>query len=193
MLPLPVGGQAGLLQADPNQMPFEAMKHKEQQMVALGAKLVEVKLVQKTATEANYDHAGEVSVLSTCAQNVFLGYKAALEFAGQFVGAETTSIEYELTEPLNLQPFTADQMTALMGLKVAGLIDFEEARFYLKKSGLAYKDDDEVKENVAADGFDMLPPPALPGQPPVPPKPAAPPKPGANPPPPAPKPKPAAK
>lgn len=173
MIPLPVGGAAGLLQADPNPMPFEAMKHKELQMVALGAKLVEQTEVQRTATEANMDHAGEVSTLSSCAQNVFLGYKTALGFAGEFVGAETTNIEYELAEPLNLVAVTPEQATAIMGLNLAGLIDFEEARWQLKRAGWAWKDDEEVKANNDAGNFDNKPPPTDKTQPPNPAQPPA--------------------
>lgn len=155
ILPLPEGGSAGLLQADPNTMPFEAMKHKELQMMALGAKLVEQKEVQQTATEASMNHASEVSTLTSCAQNVFLGYKRALEFAGQFVDAETAKITYELSEPLAIQIITPEQASAIMALWMGGAIDFEETRQLLRKSGWAWKDDEEIEENNAAKQFDL--------------------------------------
>lgn len=181
MIPLPVGAQAGLLQAEPNSMPFEAMKHKELQMVALGAKLVEQKEVQRTATEAGMDHAGEVSTLSSCAVNVFLAYKTALGFAGEFVGAETTNIEFELGEPLNLVGIDAQKATAIMALLNGRLIDFEEARWQLKKAGWAWKDDKEVQDNTAAGEFDTIVPPVKPGAKPSPSQPPNPAQPPANP------------
>ena len=73
-LPLPRDAQAGLLQADPNNMPFEAMKQKESQAKALGSKLVEDRSVQRTLGEANIDNDTENSILSLLsnAENLFL-------------------------------------------------------------------------------------------------------------------------
>ncbi len=159
IIPLPVGGAAGLLQATPNSMPFEAMEHKEKQMVALGAKLVEQKEVQQTATEANLNNASEVSTLTAAATNVFLAYKAAFDFCGQFVGADTAAIDFDLTEPLSQAAVTPEQATAIMAAWQGNLIDFEEARWQLKKSGWAWKEDDEVRANNEAEGFNQPPEP----------------------------------
>lgn len=158
ILPLPQGGSAGLLQADPNNLPKEAMEHKERQMLALGAKLVQPKDVQRTATEATMDNAAEVSVLSACANNVFQAYKLALTLAGQFVGTDTAKLEYTLAEPLNLVAISSDQVMAIVSLLQGELIDFEEARTQLRKGGIAYKDDKEVHDNIGAGNFDNLPP-----------------------------------
>ena len=148
-----------MLQAEPNILPFEAMKHKELQMVALGAKLVEQKEVQQTATEAGMNHASEVSTLVSAATNVFLAYRAALTFCGLFVGSEKAEIEFELSEPLTRDLVTPEEATSLMGLWMGGLIDFEEARATLKKSGIAYKDDEEVKEVSGNEGLPPAPEP----------------------------------
>lgn len=162
VIPLPQGGQAGLLQANANTLPFEAMKHKELQMVALGAKLVEQKQVQQTATEAGINHASEVSVLTSCATNVFLAYKAALTFCGLFVGTETASVEFNLSEPLTRDVITPEQANAITAMWQGGLIDFEEARGVLKKAGIAWKDDKEVRTEVENDG--LRPPPPVTGE-----------------------------
>jgi hypothetical protein len=154
---LPQGGSAMLLQVSPNTMTKEAMEHKERMMVALGAKLVEQKEVQRTATEASMEHAGEVSTLTSCAANVFAAYKKAFTFAGIFAGATNAEIDYDLSEPLALTPLAADQANALIALFQGQLIDFEEARFNLKKSGVAWKDDQEVRDNNAAEGFNQPP------------------------------------
>lgn len=153
VIPLPVGGAAGLLQANPNTMPFEGMEHKERQMVALGAKLVEQSTVQRTATEAGMDHSSEVSTLVSAANNVFLAYRQALAFCGLFVGAKDAKIEFDLSEPLTREVVTPEQATAIMGMWLGGLIDFEEARTALKKSGVAYKKDEEVLQANTDDGL----------------------------------------
>lgn len=88
-VPLPVNASAGLLQADPNTLPFEAMQHKERQMVALGAKLVEQASVQRTATEAGLEHSDETSTLSASADNVSDAFTFALKWCGIFLGIQT--------------------------------------------------------------------------------------------------------
>lgn len=173
VIPLPANGSAGLLQASPNTLPFEAMKHKEMQMIALGAKLVEQTAIQQTATEAEIHHASEVSTLTSAATNVFLAYKLALALAGKFVG-ENGTIEFELTEPLTTMKLDGPQATALMAIWMGGLIDFEEARWQLMKAGIAWKDDAQVQAANAAD--QLRQPPAVdangnpipPGNPPPP-------------------------
>lgn len=154
---LPPNGAAGMLQVSPNTMPKEAMESKERLMVALGAKLVEQKQVQRTATEASMEQASETSILTTCANNVFAAFTRALKFAGVFVGDTTSEVSYDLSEPLVLADFAPDKANAILALIQGGLIDFEEARFNLKKSGIAWKDDNEVKDNVLADGFGTPP------------------------------------
>lgn len=153
IIPLPAGGQAGLLQAMPNTMPKEAMEAKEKQMVALGAKLVEARDVQRTATEAGLDHASETSILTTAAANVFAAYRRGLAYAGAYVGSAESKVEYDLSEPLTLATLTPEQAQAVLALLQGGAIDFEEARYTLKKAGIAWKDDEEVRENNLEAGF----------------------------------------
>lgn len=181
IIPLPQGGQAGLLQANPNTLPFEAMKHKEHQMVALGAKLVETQDVQRTATEANIEHTSETSTLTAAATNVFQAYRRALSYCGDFVGAETVKIAFDLSEPLTRETITAEQATAIAAAWMQGLLDYEEARTFLKAAGWAWKEDEEVRQNNDSDNFlgDLGKPSATPTAP----------KAGPTPPPPQPKPK----
>lgn len=61
------GSTAQLLQANANMALFELMVHKEQQMVALGAKLINTSTTTKTATSTNSENATNTSVLSTIA------------------------------------------------------------------------------------------------------------------------------
>ncbi len=176
-IPLPENGACGLLQADPNTMPGEAMKHKEEQMLAIGAKLIQTDQPnQKTATEVGLQHASEVSVLTAAAMNVFSGYRAALNCALLFVGSGEAKIEYDLAEPLTEDTISADVATALVAVWTVGLIDDEEARRQLRKPGWAFKDDDVVAEATAAKGMLRPPAPPAPGKPPV--KPPAPLPPG---------------
>lgn len=94
LIPLPDGGSAGLLQMEPNSAIANEMEHKERQMIALGAKLVEQKTVQRTATEASMDDAAEMSVLGTCVRNTEAAYQWALGICCQFVGANPDAVDF---------------------------------------------------------------------------------------------------
>lgn len=147
-VPLPVGGDAGLLQAEPNTMPFEAMGHKERQMVALGAKLVEQKTVQRTATEADIENASETSTLSSAAKNVSSAFEAVLIWCAKFVGADEGSIKFDLHTDFDLSKMTPEERSQLVAEWQAGAIAFEEMRENLRRAGIAKLDDKEAKAKI---------------------------------------------
>lgn len=146
-IPLPAGGTAGLIQANPNSMPKEAMEAKERQMVALGAKLVEQRAVQRTATEALQEEAGEVSVLATSAKNVAAGYRTALTWCGLFLGT-TEEPEFDLNTDFEINRMNAQERQQLIAEWQSGAITFEEMRFNLRRANVAYLDDEAAKDQL---------------------------------------------
>jgi hypothetical protein len=162
-IPLPEGGMAGLLQCNPNSMPYEAMQHKERQMVALGAKLVEQKNIQRTFGEAQLEEASETSILATAAKNVGHAYTAALKFASMFVGAgglvdieETTpgteeAIEYELNTDFPAARMSDKERAQLVAEWQAGAIAYEEMRSQLRKAGVTSLTDEEAQQAAESD------------------------------------------
>lgn len=146
-IPLPAGGSAGLIQASPNSMPKEAMEAKERQMVALGAKLVEQKSVQRTATEAKQEAASEASVLATCAKNVAAAYRTALTWCGLFLGT-TEAAEFDLNTDFEIGRMSAQDRAQLISEWQSGAITFEEMRFNLRRANVAYLDDEEAKDQL---------------------------------------------
>lgn len=146
-IPLPVGADAGLLQAAPNQMPFEAMQHKERQMVALGAKLVEQATVQRTATEAGIEEASENSTLTSSAKNVSAAYLWGLEWCAKFVGA-TGKIEFELNTEFDLASMTPQEREQVIKEWQGGALTFGEMRDNLRKAGVATLEDKQAKETI---------------------------------------------
>jgi hypothetical protein len=133
-----------LLQATPNSMPKEAMDGKERQMVALGAKIVEQKSVQRTATEASMDKAAETSTLANIANNVSEAYEKALTFALAFVDRASMETEDIVEIELNTS-FTASKMepqarAQLVSEWQAGLLTDEEVRLNLTRAGVATED-----------------------------------------------------
>jgi hypothetical protein len=153
---LPVGADAKLLQAAPNTIPSEAMKHKEDQMVAIGAKLVMQKRVQKTATEAIVDSSSEGSVLSNVSVNVSQGLTWALQFACRFLGAEPTKVSVKLNTDFELNRMTFDDASKLVAMWQKGGLAFVEMRSGLRKAGMATLPDDEAKTTIAAEQAVLL-------------------------------------
>jgi len=152
---LPEGGQAALLQMQPNSVPFEAMQHKERQMVALGAKLVEQKAVQRTATETRADVISEKSVLTTVTENVSAGFKFSLEWCGIFAGTTTVAedakrdtIEFTLNTEYDFSTATPEEIKAVVELWQKEAITFSEMRDQLRDSGYATLDDKKARAEL---------------------------------------------
>lgn len=145
---LPVGGAATLLQASANTMPFEAMQHKEKQMVALGAKLVEQRAVVRTASEANIDHSTESSVLASAAKNVAAGFEVSLRWAARYAGASPDAITFSLNTDFDIANMSSEERRQLVEEWQSGGICWEEYRTNLRKSGIATLDDTEARARI---------------------------------------------
>ena len=147
-LPLPEGGACGIMQTEPNSQPFEAMEHKERQMVSLGAKVVEQKQVQRTATEATQEETAEASVLSSTARNVSKCLLWALQWCGYFVGVAENTIKYELNTDFDLASLDASLRQILLNEYQGGGITFTEYRDNLRKAGIATMDDEQARAEI---------------------------------------------
>lgn len=149
---LPENATAGLLQVEANSMPFEAMEHKERQMVALGAKLVQSSEVQRTATEAGMENASETSVLANVSRNSSMALQWALKECMLFIdGSDGADIEYKLTTEFYLSTLTSEQIAAVISAWQEGALDFEEMRTSLRGAGVAFKTDAEAKTSIKAE------------------------------------------
>lgn len=143
---LPVGGAATLLQASPNSMPFEAMGHKEKQMIALGARLVEQNAVVRTASEATIDYTTESSILASAAKNVNTAFAQALRWCGAFIGVdEGAEIVFNLNTDFDIAKMSPEQRRQLIEEWQTGAISWEEVRANLRKSGIATMDDEKAR------------------------------------------------
>jgi hypothetical protein len=160
-IPLPEGGTAGLLQANPNTMPFEAMQHKERQMVALGAKLVEQKKVQRSLGEAQMEGMSETSILAAAAKNVSQAYETMLECCANFLGEDEEEVEFELNTDFPAARMTAEDRAELMAEWQGNAISFTEMRNALRKAGVATLSDEEAKSEIETDPGNLAAPPPV--------------------------------
>lgn len=154
-VPLPEGGSASLLQANPNTMAFEAMEHKEKQMIALGAKLIENTGTQQTATEATIDSVLDNSVLATAANNVSTAYRKCLNWAWRYISGEVVDddkrIDYKLNTDFAGKLLSAQDRQQIVQAWMQKAITYTEMRWNMRRTGIAYLTDEEAKTESDAE------------------------------------------
>ena len=156
-LPLPVGADAKLLQAEPNIIPKEAMEHKERQMVAIGARLVEQKTVQRTATEASAETASEKSVLASVADNVSLAFEWAIGFAAEWESVSEAQVTFRINKEFSSNFSTPEARAEAIKAWQQGAISFTEMRSALRKGGTATLTDEQARTEIQNDELNMRP------------------------------------
>lgn len=151
-VPLPEGATAGLLQATENTMIFEAMKHKEKQAKSIGAKMVEDRDVQRTATEATNDNISENSELATIAKNVSEAYCKVINRHARFMNTglirEDNSEAFVINTDFEVNNVSAEDVRMWLELYEKAAITWDELRFKLRKAGIAIEDDEEAKAKI---------------------------------------------
>ena len=146
---LPENGKLEIAQAEPNNLAKEGMEQKERQMVALGAKLVEQKQVQRTATEASQEEAAETSVLSTVADNCSVAYAEAFADASRFITDETPKINFKINTAFEISTMDANSRAETIKEWQMGALAWPEMRQVLRRAGIATMSDDEAKAKIA--------------------------------------------
>lgn len=150
-LPLHEGCTAELIQVAENTAAKEGMEHKERQMVALGAKIVQNRDVQRTATEAGNETAAEESTLVSIAKNVSAALKWALQWCAVFLKVPEKAIKFELNTDFELSRMSADEINATIESWVSEAISWTEMRLVLRKAGRATQTDEDAKKEIEAD------------------------------------------
>lgn len=144
---LPKGGLGTLLQATANNMPKEAMEHKEHQMLALGAKLAEERTIRRTATEARQDEASETSILSSSTKNVNTAYNLVIGWAQMFV-SESGEFTFQLNSDFDLSNMTPAERQQLITEWQSEAITWHEMRTALKRTRIAFEDDEKARKDI---------------------------------------------
>jgi len=172
VIPLPAGGDAGLLQAAPNPMPLEAMKHKENQMVALGARLIQAGSSTNTVVEAEGNQATSQSMLANATANVSDALLWALKIAARFVAGDEEAVDFKLSNDFELNTMTAEEQKQLISNWQSNAITTSEMRDRLSKAGIATLSikDYEAERKVDVDftlenAIELQPDPNLPAPP----------------------------
>ena len=137
---LPEGGSGSLMQAAPNQMPQQAMLDKQNQMIAIGARVVQDNSGNETATTARINHTGESSALGTVADNVSAAYTRVLEWCAEFMGANPDDVLFQLNTEFFDLSLDAQTITAQIMLVDRGIIGKTDLRDNLRRGGVVATD-----------------------------------------------------
>ena len=148
---LPVNGACGVWQAQPNTVAKEAMDAKKQDMVSLGARLIERGSAVKTATQADNDSAAEHSVLSLVVSNVSEAYSQCLAWMAEFVNAPG-EVLYKLNQDFSQITLDATILAALFNAVQGGKLPEGDFWQYLRDRGVINpeKTDDEIRDELEA-------------------------------------------
>ena len=137
IISLPGGATAGILQAPTNSLPYEAMKLKEQQMIALGASLLEEAATggRRTATEIAISNLTKNASMASAAENTATAIKQALQMAAEHIGANPDEVNFELELSAGLMSITSQQQQSIIQFVQNNIITLEEARTIIQRDG----------------------------------------------------------
>lgn len=142
-------GSATLLQADPNSLVLEAMKAKEQAMVAIGARIITDRAGNETAEGARIRFASENSVLGDIVHNLSQGVLQCIKWVGEFMGVAEEpefAINREFYDK-SVDPQMIMSMVTLLDRQILGEADIFDR---LKAAGIveAERTLEDIKEEL---------------------------------------------
>ena len=137
------GGTAALLQAKSNSAAYEAMKLKEEQMVSIGARLIESGGQAETAEAARIKHAGDNSVLANIVQNASAAIQTSLEWVAMFMGVNTNPV-FIINDDFYDKSVDAQMLMAKIQLLDRGVIAKTDLRASLRKAGEIDREDIDI-------------------------------------------------
>ena len=143
------GGSAQLLQAASNGAAHEAMVQKEEQMVSIGARMIESGGQAETAEAARIKHAGDNSVLTNIVQNASNAIETALEWVSLFMGVTVEPV-FQINDDFYDKGIDAQIMMAKIQLFDRGVIAKTDLRDGLRKAGEIDRTDEEIDADAEA-------------------------------------------
>jgi len=136
---LPDGGNAGLLQANPNQMPERGMELKEAQMVKLGARIIQDSTGQETAEAAKIRFAGQNSKLGVIVGNTEAALLQCFEWCMWFMGGDGENL-IEINKDFYERTADPQMVMAAIQLLDRGVIATSDLQDDLRAKGVIRQD-----------------------------------------------------
>lgn len=147
----PTGSQIGLLQVQPNTLAREAMKDKKEEMVSLGARLLQPGSSTKTAEQSKSETRASYSVLSLVCDNVSQAIKNAMLWVQRYMGA-AGEVDFGIDTEFDGLTFNSAIVDTIIKAVQAGVLPESEAWRALRQLGLIdpEKTDEEIKDEIDA-------------------------------------------
>ena len=139
LLPVPDGGQVGMIQAQPNIMVREAMRDKVEMAIGLGALFIQPGSAVKTATQSAGEQQVSHSVLSLIGKNVSEAYELCLLWLSRFMGLDVTEedCEFNLATDFVEPQASAQDLQAVVAGMLQGALPFSDFWAWAQKHGFA--------------------------------------------------------
>lgn len=137
-----------------------ALQDMEQQMVMLGARLVQRGGQAETAEASRINASAEASTLDTMTNNMSEAIEAALEDMALFLGVNPETVEYSLNTNFWESQLDAQSLQAVMQARQTGLIGARDALHMIRKGVIQIAEsrtDEEVMADAASELLDNLP------------------------------------
>lgn len=150
-------GSATMLQANETQLARELMKDKEQQMLMIGARIVQQGSGAETAEAVRIRYSSDNSVLGTIAGNVSEAMRNALFDAQRFMAGEVDEegTVFWLNQEFFDEVMDAQAILAQVQLWQQGIIAKKDLRTNLRQAGVL--ESDRTDEDIDADREDEAP------------------------------------
>ena len=147
-------GSATLVQAEATQLTRELMKDKQEQMVMIGARIVQQGGGNETAEAARIRYSSDNSILGTVAGNVSEALKRAILDAERFMIGEPNEKDtvFWLNQAFFDEVMTAQDILAQVQLWQQGVIAKKDLRTNLRQSGTieADRSDEDIDDDIEA-------------------------------------------
>lgn len=146
-------GDLKMVQADPNNLPKELMKDKENQMVSLGAQLVSPSQ-QETAFTTGVNLATNTSALALAVGNVSDAYQKCLNWVMDYMGT-TGEVTYKLNTDFFPVTMDAPTITAWVAGIQGGVLP--KSAFYemMRDANITGLTDDEIESETSSTGLNL--------------------------------------
>lgn len=147
----PTGSVIGLLQVQPNTLAREAMKDKKDEMVSLGARLLQPGSAVKTAEQSKSETRASYSVLSLVCDNVSQAFKNALLWVQRYMGA-AGEVDFGIDTEFDGLSFNSEIVNTIIKAVHAGILPESEAWRALRQLNLIdpEKTDKDIREEIDA-------------------------------------------
>jgi hypothetical protein len=139
--------KVGIAQADPVTLARQAMLDKVDQMVSLGARIMQQGSATKTASQVMGEREAQTSVLALVSSNVSEAFTQCLQWVARYMGSDDSELAYTLNQEFVEMEIDAPKLQQIVAGFMQGAIPMSDYTRLMRRYGLF--DDDTPDEDYA--------------------------------------------